>query len=275
MSGNRRQTLEGAYVAVPATARRRSLPPRPRVPVPMSLHQRWRERPRLRALHLTPRRSDGVVHAIVGRAACRCPRARFLQERSRRLCPYVRGQITPQKCGDAFRRNRFAYKPRSPSRTHASSVARSNRTTIAPMMLAPCSASSMLFASLRPGRWPGLRALTTPPRGTHLQLRDGGHPDDGSQRLTTMLTRASGGRMVALSRAARALLRFATTASGARIPPTAPRGTVWSASSQHRSLLQDHRSVVDLHTVGCELHGFSRRRVLRTTRRNEAAFTRA
>jgi hypothetical protein len=27
--------------------------------------------------------------------------------------------------------------------------------------------SSMLSAALRPGRWPGLRALTTPARGTH------------------------------------------------------------------------------------------------------------
>ena len=28
----------------------------------------------------------------------------------------------------------------------------------------------MLCAPLRPGRWPGLRALTTPPRGTVLAL---------------------------------------------------------------------------------------------------------
>jgi hypothetical protein len=43
-------------------------------------------------------------------------------------------------------------------------------STIAPFMLAPCSASSMLCASLRPCRRPGLRALTTPPRGTCLAL---------------------------------------------------------------------------------------------------------
>jgi hypothetical protein len=42
--------------------------------------------------------------------------------------------------------------------------------TIASLTLAPCSASSMLFASLRPGRGPGLRALTTPARGTCLAL---------------------------------------------------------------------------------------------------------
>jgi hypothetical protein len=68
------------------------------------------------------------------------------------------------------------------------------------------------------------------------------------------------------------LLRLATTASEARIPPTAPRSRFGAHPSQHRCLLQDHRPAVDLHTVGCELHGFSRRRVLRTTRRNEAAF---
>src|SRR5262249_44142530 len=39
-------------------------------------------------------------------------------------------------------------------------------STIALLMLAPCPASSKLFASLPPGRRPGFRALTTPPRGT-------------------------------------------------------------------------------------------------------------
>ncbi len=80
MSANRRQPLEAAYVAASATTRRRSLPPRPIVPVPMSLHQRWRERPRCRALHLTPGHPDGVVHAIVRRVACRCLRTQFVQE---------------------------------------------------------------------------------------------------------------------------------------------------------------------------------------------------
>jgi hypothetical protein len=72
-----------------------------------------------------------------------------------------------------------------------------------------------------------------------------------------------------------ALLRSATMASGARIPPIATRARFGAHPSQHFSLLQDYRPAVDLHTVGCELHGFSRRRVLRTTRRNEPAFTRA
>jgi hypothetical protein len=80
MRTNRRQTLEGAHVAAPATARRRCLPPRPRVPMPMSLHQRWRERPRRRARRLTPGRPDGVVHAIVGRLPCPCLRAHSVQK---------------------------------------------------------------------------------------------------------------------------------------------------------------------------------------------------
>ena len=47
---------------------------------------------------------------------------------------------------------------------------RSRSASIAPLSLAPCSASSMLCAPLRPGLWPGLRALTTPARGTVLAL---------------------------------------------------------------------------------------------------------
>ena len=54
----------------------------------------------------------------------------------------------------------------------------SGHATIARMMLAPCSASSMLSAALRPGNRPGLRALTTPARGTDWQLCDGGRSDE-------------------------------------------------------------------------------------------------
>ena len=54
-----------------------------------------------------------------------------------------------------------------------------------------------------------------------------------------------------------------------------PKGTVWSASFTTSQPVAGSLTAVDLHTVGCELHGLSRRRVLRTTRRNEAAFTRA
>ena len=223
MSTSRGQTLELAYVAVPATTRRRCLPPRPRVPVPMSLHQRWRERPRSRALHLTPGCWDGVVHAIVGRVPCRCPHVQFVQE--------TRAARAPLSCPDASAELSLRFPPRSVrappwffSRTWPGLALRSSRATIARMMLVSCSSSSMLSATLRPGRWPSLRALTTPARGTDWQWRDGDHCDDGHTSLDMMahtrLTRTACRRMVGSSLQCRpALLRFATTASGARIRP--------------------------------------------------------
>lgn len=72
--------LDALHVTARWTPRRRSVPTRPKVPVPRSLYQRWRERPRCRARRLTSERSDGVVHAIVGRAACRCPCVKFVQD---------------------------------------------------------------------------------------------------------------------------------------------------------------------------------------------------
>jgi hypothetical protein len=65
--------------------------------------------------------------------------------------------------------------------------------TIARMMLAPCSASSMLSASLRPGHGPGLRALTTPARGTDWPLRDGGQSDEDHNDVDEHVDRAYGG----------------------------------------------------------------------------------
>jgi hypothetical protein len=64
--------------------------------------------------------------------------------------------------------------------------------TIAQMILAPRSASSMLFASLRPGQWPGLRALTTPARGTDWQLRDGARSDEDYNDVDDQVDRAYG-----------------------------------------------------------------------------------
>ena len=186
------------------------------------------------------------------------------------LCP-----VASAEAGQRLSRQSVRARALFSRRTRHRSAWRSSPATIARMMLAPCSTSSMLSASLRPGPWPGLRALTTPARGTDWQWRDGDNCDDGLHETAyTRLTRTGRGRMVGSSLQCRpALLRFATTASGARIPPTAPRARFGAHPSQHRSLLQDHRSAVDLHTVGCEPHDFSRRRVLRTTRRNEAAFT--
>jgi hypothetical protein len=80
MTANRWQALDAAHVAAHSTARRRSVPPSRPEPVSLSLNQRWRERPRCPALRVTPGRRDGVVHAIVGRAACRCPRAHVVRD---------------------------------------------------------------------------------------------------------------------------------------------------------------------------------------------------
>ena len=174
MSTNRRQLLEAAYVAASATKRRRCLPPRPRVPAPMSPHQRWRERPRCRALHLPPGHPDGVVHAIVGRVAYRCLRTQFVQEnRAARVHVHAARSVPMCSAGIGSRTGAVLLKNTT---TIGTSI---ELHTIAPMMLAPCSASSMLSASLRPGRWPGLRALTTPARGTDWQWRDGDDCDDG------------------------------------------------------------------------------------------------
>jgi len=157
-------------------------------------------------------------------------------------------------------------------RTRHRSAWRSSRATIARMMLAPCSTSSMLFASLRPGPWPGLRALTTPARGTDWQWRDGDHCDDGLHEVDEDRTRAYGSFITPVPPGTPPVRHKGIRSAHSADRPT---GTVWSASLTTSQPVADHRSAVDLHTVGCELHGFSRRRVLRTTRRNEAAFTRA
>jgi len=100
-------------------------------------------------------------------------------------------------------------------------------------------------------------------------------PDDCSQRLfTTILTRTSRGRMVASSRQCRtALLRFRHNGIRSAHSADRPKGTVWSASLTTSQPVAGSPTAVDLHTVGCEFHGLSRRSVLRTTRRNQAAFT--
>jgi hypothetical protein len=189
MSPKCRQTLDAACVAACTTTRRRCLPPRPRVPVSMSLHQRWRERPRRRAQRLT---QGALTGSFTPSLVCRV--SLFASPvRAGEPARTLRGQVRPQKGAEVFRRNRFARGPCSPA--ERTRVLWRDRTvpTIAPMMLAPCSASSMLSASLRPGRWPGLRALTTPARGTHWQLRDGGHLMTVHNDVDASIARAYGG----------------------------------------------------------------------------------
>jgi hypothetical protein len=127
MSTNHRQTLEATYVAVATTARRRCLPPRPSVPVLMSLHQRWRERPRRRGRRLTPGRPDGVVHAIVGCVPCPCVRAQFVQQ-NHAACVRMFVHRCEEKSGPANRvakvrvRARFLGGNGAPSRARIGSL---------------------------------------------------------------------------------------------------------------------------------------------------------
>jgi hypothetical protein len=192
MSTNRRQTLEAMYVAMPTTTRRRRLPPRPRVPVPMSLHQRWRERPRRCARLLPPLPPGGFVHAIVGRVRCPCLYAHSMQE-NRAACAPMFVSSCEEGSGPSDGVAMCSRASPLPRWNGTRSRARIGCSTIARMMLAPCSASSMLSASLRPGQWPGLRALTTPARGTDWQLRDGGRSDEDHNDVDDYAERAYGG----------------------------------------------------------------------------------
>jgi hypothetical protein len=91
-----------------------------------------------------------------------------------------------------------------------------------------------------------------------------------------MLTTTSRRRMLGSFRQCRtALLRFATMALRSAHSADRLKGTAWSASFTTSQPVAGPPTAIGLHTVGCELHCFSRHRVLRTTRRNEAAFTRA
>ena len=165
MTANCVQASLSQQLAASTTSRRRSVPPSPPEPVSQSLNQRWRERPRCPAPPLTPGRRDGVVHAIVGRAARCCLRAQVVQdERAARVHDFV--SRFAEQCGRRIELQSVRVRAMFFRTERPVLASRSCRRTIALFMLAPCSASSMLFAALRPGRRPGLRALTTPPRGT-------------------------------------------------------------------------------------------------------------
>lgn len=177
MSTNQRPTFEAAYFAAPATTRRRCVPPRPRGPVPMSLHQRWRERPRCPALRVTPGRRGGVVHAIVGRVLCPCLRTHSVQEnRAARVRMFVHGCEERSGQADGIAKcSRMSPIPQwSGIQSRDRSGSGHHRADDADAVLGIVR----LSASLRPGQWPGLRALTTPARGTDWQLRDGGRTDE-------------------------------------------------------------------------------------------------
>jgi hypothetical protein len=130
----------------------------------------------------------------------------------------------------------------------------SGHATIAWMMLAPCSASSMLSASLRPGHWPGLRALTTPARGTGWHLRDGGQTDEAHNDVDDHADRAYRGLITSVPHGT---------------PPVRHNGI----RSAHSADAPRARFERNLHNIAVQYSGLGRCRVLRTTRRQEAAFS--
>ena len=144
------------------------------------------------------------------------------------------------------------------------------RATIAISILVPCSASSMLSAPLRPGRPPGLRALTTPPHGTF----SANCAMVVSVSMARMrLTRRSHRRILATSRQCRmALPPFAATANGARIRP-APTGHGIERNPQKSQSDARRPRAVRRRRLSCEPRCLSPRVILRIIRCAEDAFT--
>jgi hypothetical protein len=123
-----------------ASVRRRFVPPSQPAPVLHSQNQRWRERPRRRARHLTPERPDGVVHAIVGRVPCPCLGAQFVQE-NRAACVRVFVYSCEARSGRRLASLSVRAWARFFDGTGLDHAHESGNATIARMMLAPCSAS--------------------------------------------------------------------------------------------------------------------------------------
>jgi len=146
MNANPRQTLDVAMLGTGVEARRRRLPPRGSLLLPMSQQRRWRERPRRRAPPLTPEHQEGVVHAI----GCQC-RAPL------RACPDRAGELRRLR---AQREARMS--PHSRVTNETKSGCANHRVGDAGAVLAVVNA--LRFASTRPAAGPG--ALTTPARGT-------------------------------------------------------------------------------------------------------------
>jgi hypothetical protein len=214
MTANGIQVSLSQQLAASTTSRRRSLPPSSQEPVSQSLNQRWRERPRCPALPVTPGRRDGVVHAIVGRAACHCRRAHVVQDKRA-----ARAHV----CG-----SRFPGAMRPIERTEISSCA-------SPVFQGGTSRSQIQIqtshhrashAGAVLGIVNALRCASTGPTAGPSGIDDasarhmsGSYAMVGRVSFTrTVLTKESCGRMLALSRQCRtALPPFASRANGARI----------------------------------------------------------
>ncbi len=221
MTAIRVQALLPQRLGAHASVRRRFVPPLLPQPVSQSQNQRWRERPRCPALSVAPECLDGVVHASVGRVPCRCHACSASAGRTRnpRACEHVR--IRLEKAVGDLVADRIRPRFQLSRKNVAVGELVFAPDTIASLMLAPCSASSMLFASLRPGRRPGLRGIDDA-CARHVS---GSYAMVVRVMVSRMaLTRGSRRSMLASSRQCRtAHPPFAPRANGARFRP-APTG---------------------------------------------------
>lgn len=116
MTANYVQAFLSQQLAAGGSSRRRSVPPSLSEEVSQSLNQRWRERPRCPASPVAPGWRVGVVHAIVGRAACRCLCAQVVHdERATRVLVFV-SRSAAMKRPMKSHRNRRARNPTLPGR---------------------------------------------------------------------------------------------------------------------------------------------------------------
>lgn len=184
-----------------------------------SLHQRWRERPRCPASPLAPAHGDGVVHAIVGCAGCRCMCGPSVRDgraaRARVFVPRIGDAPGAENRESGLLRYQRLTTGTLPTR--AQDLLPHHRAIDAGAVLGVVNA--LRFASTRPMAGPsGIDDASARQAEGHCAMV--GQNDAGR----TMLTCASCGRMLTLSHQCRtALPPFAATAYGARFRP-APSG---------------------------------------------------
>ena len=144
---------------------RRSVPTASVRLVHRPVSQRWCERPRCPALRVAPAPGDGVVHAIAGRARVSLSVQPICQEETRRPPACARGSVSPDNPPDKSARTLGGCAATSSGilATNAVPIARlHHRAFDSRAVLGVVNA--LRCASTRPR--PGLRALTTPARGT-------------------------------------------------------------------------------------------------------------
>jgi hypothetical protein len=143
---------------------RRSVPTASVRLVHRPVRQRWCERPRCPALKVAPAPGDGVVHTIAGRARCQCPCTAFVRKKRAARLP-VRGALFLRATHPTNQRARWEdvrqllpeFSRRKPCQLRLHHRAFDSRAVLGVV-------NALRSASTRPR--PGLRALTTPARGT-------------------------------------------------------------------------------------------------------------